>query len=354
MSNDEIKQIREYVFEKYIEGTHSGAEIDEAAALAQLAAHHRATPIATDGDTYYLGILWFELAFSDPKNEKLYMARALTLLEEWRARSGETGWEPIDDRIDDADGALHDLPDAEREKLLAAARAEMAQSAAASKASAAAAVVEEKAAGPVIQDGMVLVPGGTFLSGPAKAPRETKAFWIDLNPVTNADYRRFVEATGYRAPKFWPEGRFRQPEAPVVGVSWYDAFKYAAWAGKSLPTKDQWEKAARGRAGRIYPWGDAFEPALAVCGKADTDQSDGTEAVGQRPAGASEFGVLDMAGQVWEWTDSPDPSDPEQKVICGGSWVDDAAFLRCDEHLAAYPKDKYDNIGFRCVRLAKE
>jgi formylglycine-generating enzyme required for sulfatase activity len=61
-----------------------------------------------------------------------------------------------------------------------------------------------------------------------------------------------------------------------------------------------------------------------------------------------------MVGNVWQWTESPDPGDPEQRVICGGSWCDPPAFLRCDTHLSAYPKDKYDNIGFRCVRLAKE
>ena len=350
MIDEEIKKIREYVFEKYIEGTHSGAELNEAAALAKLEAHHRTLPISADGETYYLGILYFELAFADPAHEKAFMARAKTILEEWRERAGESEWDAINDRIDDATGSLEDAPDAE--KLLAQARAELLSSA--EEAKTAQAVSDKAAAEPVIQDGMVLVPGGSFLSGPTKTAREAKSFWIDLHPVTNGEYRRFVEATGYRAPKFWPEGRLRAPEAPVVGVSWYDAYKFAAWAGKSLPTKDQWEKAARGKSGRLYPWGDEFEAAHAVCGRPDQDEPDGVEAVGTHASGASEYGAQDMAGNVWEWTDSPDPTDSEQKIICGGSWVDEPTFLRCDEHLAAYPKDKYDNIGFRCVRLAKE
>lgn len=342
-TSPEIKRIREYVFEKHIEGKHPASEIDEKAALEKLRAHHRVTPASVDPDTYYLGILFFELAFSDPGREKEYQARAKWILEEWRTRTGET-WDVVDDRIDDASGALEDLPESERARLLAAAKSEM-------QAPEPVAVKEEKR-GPVIDKGMVFVPGGPFLSGPQKQQRETKAFWIDLFPVTNAEYRRYCEITGYRPPKYWPEGKFRDDAAPVVGVSWYDAFKFAAWAGKSLPSKDQWEKAARGRSGHVYPWGDEFDATKVAFG-AD-DGGDRIPDIGKHPEGASEWGVQDMCGLVWEWTDSPDPSDPEQKVICGGSWCDPAEFMRMDEHLAAYPKDKYDNIGFRCIRLAKD
>jgi formylglycine-generating enzyme required for sulfatase activity len=342
--DDEIKRIREYVFEKYIEGTHSGPELDDGAALAKLREHHRKHPVSVDGETYYMGILFFELAFADPAHEKEFMARARFVLEEWRTRTGET-WDVVDDRADDASSSLDDLPADERERLLAAARAEFAV------AEQAAPPREEKG-GPVIEEGMAFVPAGPFLSGAAKTPRETKAFWIDVHPVTNAEYKRFCEVTGYRAPKYWTEGKFRDPAAPVVGISWYDAYKYAAWAGKSLPTKDQWEKAARGRNGRVYPWGEEFDASKACFGR--SEESEHIDPVGKHDGDASEFGVRDLCGLVWEWTDSPDPSDQEQKVICGGSWCDPAAFLRCDEHLAAYPKDKYDNIGFRCVRLAKE
>lgn len=346
MSNDEIQRIRDYVYEKYVEGGHPTTPLDETAALDVLARHHRQTPISVDGDTYVLGVLYFELAPTVGDNEQLFLARAKTILEDWRARTKET-WDVVDDRIDDATGFLEDMPEAERTKLFEKVRAELDGAAATQKKPA-----PEEPKGPVVQDGMVLIPAGAFLAGTAKSTRETKSYWIDVHPVTNADYRRFVEATGYRAPKFWPEGRFREPDAPVVGISWYDAYKYAAFVGKSLPTKDQWEKAARGRSGRIYPWGDEFNPELACYGR--EEGSDALDKVGQHPKGASEFGVQDMAGLVWEWTESPDPSDPEQRVICGGSYVDDESFLRCDEHLAANPKDKYDNIGFRCVRAPKE
>lgn len=347
MTDDQIKTIREYVFEKFVDGSHPSSSIDESAALSVLEAHHRKVPIAQDGDTYYLGILYFELAFEDETKQADYQARAKVILDEYRTRSGEA-WDAVDDRADDAGSSIDALPAAERATRIAAA--ESWWKGVLDSATATAKAEEPK--GPVVQDGMVLVPAGPFLSGVAKSARETKAFWIDLHPVTNAEYRKFVDATGYRDPKFWPEGRFRAPDEPVVGVSWYDAFKYAAFVGKSLPTKDQWEKAARGRNGRVYPWGDEFVPGR--CEYGGVDGSDAIGKVGQHADAASEFGVQDMSGSVWEWTDSPDPNDSEQKIICGGSWVDDESFLRCDEHLAAYPKDKYDNIGFRCVRLVKE
>lgn len=340
----EIQRIQEHVYAKYVDGGHGDPGVDEKAAIERLREYHRTTPLSVDDETFYLGILYFENAFADPKREKEYMARAVTILDDYRARNPEE-WDVVDDRADDARSSVEDIAETERKKLLAAARADLAPAAEPAP------VVEERR-GPVIEDGMVFVPTGSFLSGRERQPRETKAFWIDQNPVTNAEYKRFCEVTGYRPPKYWPEGRFREPEAPVVGVSWYDAFKFAAWAGKSLPSKDQWEKAARGRSGRVYPWGDEFDAEKVVCSRDDV--SERIDAVGGRPSGQSEWGAQDLCGLVWEWTDSPDPNDQEQKVICGGSWCDPPEFLRCDEHLAAYPKDKYDNIGFRCVRLAKE
>jgi formylglycine-generating enzyme required for sulfatase activity len=346
LSDDEIKAIQEHIWKKYVEGAHD--DFDEEEALRKLAEFHRTHSAAAAPDTYYLGILYFEMAYERQTEEErnLFLARAATILGRYIERTKDD-IEDIVDRLDDARSQVEDLPEAVRKKLLDKVSKELDREADDQK------VAEEKAL-PVFQvvDGMVHVPGGTFLSGTAKAVKETKAFWIDLLPVTNAEYLRFVESTGYRSPKFWTEGRLREPTAPVVGISWYDAFKYAAFAGKSLATKDQWEKAARGKAGRIYPWGDEFIPDNAVHGR--EDGTDAVESVGKRPGNASEYGVRDLAGNVWEWTESPDPGDPEQRVICGGSWCDPPRFLRCDEHLSAYPKDKYDNIGFRCVRLAKE
>jgi formylglycine-generating enzyme required for sulfatase activity len=346
LSDEKIKAVQEHIWNKYVERSHD--EFDEEAALAELEQFHRSRSTAAAPDTYYLGILYFELAYERKTEDErnLFLARAATILQEYVDRTGDD-IEDIVDRLDDAKSQVEEIPETQRKKLLDKAKKELTQRVDEQK------KAEEKEK-PVVQivDGMVHVPGGGFLSGPTKQVKETKAFWIDLFPVTNAEYLRFVEATGYRSPKFWTEGRLREPAAPVVGISWYDAFKYAAFAGKSLATKDQWEKAARGKAGRIHPWGDEFVAENACHAK--EDGTDGVEAVGLHVGNVSEFGVRDMVGNVWQWTESPDPGDPEQRVICGGSWCDPPRFLRCDEHLSAYPKDKFDNIGFRCVRLAKE
>jgi formylglycine-generating enzyme required for sulfatase activity len=346
LSDENIKAIQEHIWNKYVEGTHD--EFDEAAALETLAEFHRTHSPAVAPDTYYLGILYFEMAYEQATEgeRNLFLARASTILQEYVDRTKDD-IEDIVDRLEDAGSQVEGLPDAVRKPLLERVVKELSQEADDRKKAEA-----EAAPSYQVVDGMVLVPGGSFLSGPAKTAKDSKPFWIDVHPVTNAEYLRFVESTGYRSPKFWTEGRLREPNAPVVGISWYDAYKYAASVGKSLATKDQWEKAARGKGGRLYPWGDEFVADNAC--HAREDGSDAIEAVEGRPGNVSEYGVRDMVGNVWQWTESPDPGDPEQRVICGGSWCDPAAFLRCDTHLSAYPKDKYDNIGFRCVRLAKE
>ena len=346
MADPEVKSIREYVWAKYIDYAHGGDDIDEARALAKLEKHHREHTIADDGETYYLGILYFEQAFAKSEADTLYLARAQRILEQYLGRSGESGWEAIDDRIEEARDALADIDDAVRTELIAKVDAELAEMG--GDAAPAPATPAEPSVR--VEDGMVFVPGGTFLAGDANTAREVKPFWIDEYPVTNAQYKQFVQATGYRSPKFWSEGRLNDPEQPVVGVSWYDAFKFAAFAGKSLPTKDQWEKAVRGAKGKPYPWGDELSEEHANFGQPDA--TDAVTSVDAHPTNVSEYGVRGAVGNVWEWTESPDPADGEQRVICGGSWCDPQEFVRCDTHLAAYPKDKYDNIGFRCVRTA--
>jgi len=344
--DEKIKAIREYVWAKYIDYA-SHEDIDDAEAVAALEEYHRSHPVAVDTDTYYLGILYFELAFAQAEPNLPHLARAKRILERYQNRTGEHDWDALADRIEEATDTLGELEDEERMELLRTVDAELDELEQVGGAG-----DEGDAGGPRVVDGMVFVPGGTFLSGAANQPKDLKAFWIDQYPVTNAEYREFVEATGYRSPKFWPEGRLRDPDAPVVGVSWYDAFKYAAFAGKSLPTKDQWEKAVRGSKGNVYPWGEELTEELANYGK--DDGSDGVTKNGAYPGNVSEYGVCEAVGNVWEWTDSPDPNDSEQRVICGGSWCDPPEFVRADQHLAAYPKDKYDNIGFRCVRVARD
>jgi len=105
---------------------------------------------------------------------------------------------------------------------------------------------------------MARIPEGIFLSGVDCEPAWVDEFYIDTFPVTNADYARFCAATGYATPRHWPGGRCAQPlyDHPVVEVSWHDASAFADWAGKSLPNALQWEKAARGTSGAVFPWGN--------------------------------------------------------------------------------------------------
>jgi formylglycine-generating enzyme required for sulfatase activity len=127
-------------------------------------------------------------------------------------------------------------------------------------------------------------------------------FWIDVVPVTCAQYQRFCEATGHRTPEYWtggkiPEGR---ESHPVVHVSWEDdVLAYCSWVGKRPPYESEWEKAARGTDGRIWPWGNDYREAG---GNIDRGLGAGTQPVGSFPEGASPYGCLDMAGNVFEWT----------------------------------------------------
>jgi iron(II)-dependent oxidoreductase len=176
---------------------------------------------------------------------------------------------------------------------------------------------------------MVLVPGGPFIMGlPTKdflAEEHEKPhrqvfldpFWIDIYPVTNARFRRFLEAGGYDDPAWWtPEGwacrcqsNLRQPlqwnqpgwdgpDQPVAGVCWYEADAYARWAGRRLPTDAEWEKAARGTDGRRYPWGNHWPTAALANFNGNVGR---TTPVGLFRDGISPYGCLDMAGNVNNW-----------------------------------------------------
>jgi len=219
---------------------------------------------------------------------------------------------------------------------------------------------------------LVEVPAGPFTFGSDageddEAPSqqiELPAFQIDAFEVTNADFRQFVEATGYvtdeetRGGPGWrayAEGKDRNP---VVKVSWNDAVAFCEWAGKRLPTEAEWEKAARGADGRAYPWGNDWDPAK-VNGK-DYGLR-GTAVVGSFGDGASPYGVQDMAGNVWEWTADwykaypnstyQDPFYGERfRALRGGGWFETKENLRTTNRSANVPEAANDDIGFRCAR----
>lgn len=192
------------------------------------------------------------------------------------------------------------------------------------------------------------IPAGLFKFGQEGETAELATFWIDRYPVTNGQYAAFVLETGHRRPKYWANGLPRKGKLdhPVVGVNQADAAAYAAWAGKALPSEREWEKAARGPDGRSYPWGNLFSPALAnLAGSEIKDTTDVT----RYEDGASPYGVVDMAGNAWEWTESSFRAGGENVALKGGSWYDFSTYARCDARFSAPPEHEGTSVGFRCV-----
>lgn len=230
--------------------------------------------------------------------------------------------------------------------------------------------------GPITFD-WVTIPAGEFLMGSdPKKDRDARSdeqpqhrvylaeYQIARVPVTNAQYKAFMEATGHRAPGYWPTGRilWGRADHPVVYVSWADAQAFCRWAGVRLPSEAEWEKAARGADGRIYPWGD--EPPDRNRCNFDRNEG-GTTPVGRYPGGASPYGVLDMAGNVWEWVadwyddmyyataplrNPPGPVSGSCPVLRGGSWVNVRRLVRAANRGRVDPEGWIGDIGFRCAR----
>ncbi|MBK9384607.1 MAG: formylglycine-generating enzyme family protein [Planctomycetes bacterium] len=196
--------------------------------------------------------------------------------------------------------------------------------------------------------GMLAVPAGDFLGGTLRERRSLDAFWIDRTPVTNREFAIYARATGARAPSYFAEPGFldRKGDHPVVGVSLFQALAYALWAGKDLPTEEEWEKACRGTDGRRYPWGARFDPSL--CNTAVSDRRD-TTPVAAFPGGASPYGVLDLCGNCWEWTRTTAPEDERLALVKGGSWFDPPGVARGDGRFTARPNFVSATLGFRCV-----
>lgn len=220
---------------------------------------------------------------------------------------------------------------------------------------------------------MIAIPAGEFVMGNDAGDDDEQpahkvfvdAFEIDQYEVTNEQFQAFVEETGYvteaekagegRTWRTYAEGK---PRHPVVMVTWNDAVAYCQWCGKRLPTEAEWEKAARGTEGFIYPWGNEW-----ALDKANTEESGyrGTIIVGSFPAGASPYGVMDMAGNVAEWTSDWYDAYPgstftsayfgkKYRVIRGGGWFSDAHLVRTTERSCSTMDLRNDDVGFRCAR----
>jgi len=185
------------------------------------------------------------------------------------------------------------------------------------------------------------------------------AFKIDKFPVTVRDYEIYRQETGKPAPRESDNSRFNNPLQPVVGLTWQSAQDYCRWKKKRLPTEAEWEKAARGTDARYFPWGNEPDALNAnIRGKGDIFRY--TNEVGSIPENASPYGVMEMAGNVWEWTEDwykPYPGNQYNnelygekfKVIKGGSWYSDLNLARASIRGKALPDQKKNYIGFRCV-----
>ncbi|MBI3962874.1 MAG: SUMF1/EgtB/PvdO family nonheme iron enzyme [Deinococcus sp.] len=225
----------------------------------------------------------------------------------------------------------------------------------------------------------VRVPAGPFTMGSDtgtedELPVHTVTlpdYYITHTEVTIAQYDQFVQATGERR----PAGSGRASTHPVTDVSWFEALAYCSWLGQKstfitgLPTEAEWEKAARGPDGRLYPWGEALDRTRANYGSEDRccapDASDGyidTAPGGSFPLGASPSGALEMAGNVREWTSSlywpypyvstdgrEDPHAAGTRAVHGGSFNDDAFSLRAANRYGLVTPLRINDLGFRCV-----
>ncbi len=194
------------------------------------------------------------------------------------------------------------------------------------------------------------IPSGHFLFGTARnLPTYLEEFWIAKTPVTNAEYSYFVSDMRFDRPRHWHgmTPPLRIADHPVVYVSWHDAKAYASWAGVELPTEQQWEKAARGWDGRIYPWGNQWKE---NCCNSQESGINGTTPVGKfSPVGDSPYGCTDTVGNVWELTLSKWENDSPWIVRRGGSWQLDSTDVNVMVRNNNSPLDKHDSLGFRII-----
>lgn len=229
---------------------------------------------------------------------------------------------------------------------------------------------------PVAPEGMAFVPGGKFFMGRDDGTEYERSrhevtvapFFIDRYEVTRDEYQKFVKATGHPVPSGWDGVEFRAGTGrrPVTGVTWDDADAFCRKGGRRLPTEAEWEFAARGPDGRLYPWGNEWNGGAANVGHPEFSEQPehGLENVDSRSEGRSPYGVFNMVGNVWEWTASswaayeggklpPEELSGDRRVIRGGSF-DTSRDQATTTYRRGYRargagNNNYSKIGFRCV-----
>ena len=220
----------------------------------------------------------------------------------------------------------------------------------------------------------VEIPGGDYIYQDGKS-RTLPTFYMARHPITNMRYQAFIDADGYDDERWWQgiertkpqESRWPQAERPCTSVNWYEAMAFTRWLSEQLgytvrlPTEEEWERAARGRDGRTFPWGDNYSTGYANINEtwdnAGECKLEQTTIVGAYPQGASSEGVLDLAGNVWEWClnkhQHPEEIEPDNsgdaRVLRGGSWYGNPDAVRSAERNWNDPGERGDNVGFRLV-----
>ncbi|MEO8341348.1 MAG: SUMF1/EgtB/PvdO family nonheme iron enzyme [Nitrospirota bacterium] len=226
-----------------------------------------------------------------------------------------------------------------------------------------------------LKPSMALVPAGEFMMGSATGDADeqpvhrvyVESFLMDKYQVSVGQYAKFLGGTSQAAPPDWSAmNKSRHQNRPVVNVDWVDADAYCTWVGKRLPTEAEWEKAARGTDGRIYPWGNEYPTRFhANSGNERWSNHWVVVPVGSLEDGKSPYGIYDMAGNVWEWVSdwydadyyktnpSKNPTGPptgESKVIRGGSWGSGPDSLRSSDRETHLPSVQGFGTGFRCAK----
>ncbi|WP_287601965.1 SUMF1/EgtB/PvdO family nonheme iron enzyme [Thiothrix sp.] len=220
----------------------------------------------------------------------------------------------------------------------------------------------------------VEIPSGNFIYGYGETRTSIylSSFYISRYPITNIQYQAFINDNGYKDNKWWidleritlKESTWIESNRPKVNISWYEAVAFTRWLSNylgyvvSLPQEQEWEKAARGSSGLIYPWGNEYKYGFAnIIDELKENNLNQTIAVGMYPHGASPYGIMDMSGNVWEWclnkyhqsNDINPDRNGDMRVVRGGSWLSDSNFARAHLRHPSLPFGQEDAWGFRIV-----